>query len=86
MLFRSTMFYLATDDMAEEAELRKAFPGRILSNQERCLRRDSREGMQDALLDLYSLAATRKIIGSYFSSFTDIAADMRKIPLVIAGE
>ena len=81
-----TMFYLATDDMAEEAELRKAFPGRILSNQERCLRRDSREGMQDALLDLYSLAATRKIIGSYFSSFTDIAADMRKIPLVIAGE
>lgn len=81
-----TMFYLATDDMAEEARLREAFPGRILSNQKRCLRRDSREGMQDALLDLYSLAATRKIIGSYFSSFTDIAADMRKIPLLIAGE
>ncbi len=81
-----TMFYLATDDLAEEKRLREAFPDRILSNQERCLRRDSREGIQDALLDLYSLAATRKIIGSYFSSFTDIAADMRKIPLVIAGE
>lgn len=81
-----TMFYLATDDLAEEARLREALPDRILSNETRCLRRDSREGMQDALLDLYSLAATRKIIGSYFSSFTDIAADMRKIPLVIAGE
>lgn len=80
-----TMFYLATDDRQEEERLREAFPDRILSNQGRCLRRDSQEGMQDALLDLYSLAAARKIIGSYYSSFTDIAADMHKIPLVIAG-
>ena len=81
-----TMFYLATDDMEEERRLREVFPERILSNQNRCLRRDSREGIEDALVDLYSLSSTRKIIGSYFSSFTDIAADMHKIPLVIAGE
>lgn len=81
-----TMFYLATDDRNEEALLRKAFPDRILSNQKRCLQRDSVEGMQDALLDLYCLSSTRKIIGSYFSSFTDIAADMHGIPKVIAGE
>lgn len=81
-----TMFYLATDDMNEEALLREAFPDRILSNQKRCLQRDSVEGMHDALLDLYCLAGTRKIIGSYFSSFTDIAADMHGIPKVIAGE
>lgn len=81
-----TCFYLATDDMTEEARLREAFPGKILSNQRRCLERDSIEGMHDALLDLYCLANTRKIIGSYFSSFTDIAADMHKIPKVIAGE
>ena len=81
-----TMFYLATDDMNEEAHLRERFPGRILSNQKRCLQRDSVEGMHDALLDLYCLANTRKIIGSYFSSFTDIAADMHKIPKIIAGE
>ncbi|MCD8250005.1 MAG: hypothetical protein LUC60_09190 [Lachnospiraceae bacterium] len=80
-----TTFYLATDDLAEEAVLRDAFPGRILSNEKRCLRRDSAEGMYDALLDLYCLANTRKIIGSYFSSFTDIAADMHHIPKVIAG-
>lgn len=81
-----TLFYLATDDKSEEEALRKAFPGRILSNQNRCLARDSVEGMHDALLDLYCLAGTRKIIGSYFSSFTDIAADMHKIPKIIAGE
>lgn len=80
-----TTFYLATDDMKEEALLREAFPDRILSNQKRCLQRDSVEGMHDALLDLYCLAGTRKIIGSYFSSFTDIAADMHGIPKVIAG-
>ena len=72
--------------MNEEANLRDIFPGKILSNQKRCLQRDSVEGMHDALLDLYCLANTRKIIGSYFSSFTDIAADMHKIPKVIAGE
>jgi len=81
-----TMFYLATDDKQEEAALREVFPNRILSNEDRCLRRDSVDGMHDALLDLYCLASTRKIIGSYFSSFTDIAADMHKIPKVIAGE
>lgn len=81
-----TTFYLATDDMTEEMRLREVFPGRILSNQERCLERDSVEGMHDALLDLYCLAATKQIIGSYCSSFTDIAADMGRIPKTIAGE
>ena len=42
--------------------------------------------MQDALLDLYCLAAAKKLIGSYWSSFTDIAADMKGIEKVIAGE
>lgn len=80
------MFYLATDDLSEEEKLREVFPGKIISNRERDLSRNSVAGIQDAMLDLYCLASTRKIIGSYFSSFTDIAADMRQIPKVIAGE
>lgn len=82
----NTKFYLATDDLSEEAKLRAIFPGKIISNQERDLSRNSVAGIQDALLDLYCLASTGKIIGSYFSSFTDIAADMRGIPKIIAGE
>lgn len=81
-----TQFYLATDSPEEESLLRTTFPGHILSNQDRCLRRDTKEGIEDALLDLYCLASTQKIIGSYFSSFTDIAADMHKIPKIIAGQ
>ena len=81
-----TKFFLATDDMKEEDLLRKTFPDKIISNQTRTLERDSVAGMHDALLDLYCLAATRKLIGSYWSSFTDIAADMGGIEKLIAGE
>ena len=78
-------FFLATDDKEEEALLRKTFPGRIVSNENRTLRRDSLDGMYDALLDLFCLAACKKIIGSYCSSFTDTAASLGGIPKLIAG-
>jgi len=81
-----TLFFLATDDKKEEALLREVFPGKILSNENRSLDRNSVEGIHDALLDLYCLAATKKLIGSYWSSFTDIAADMHGIEKVIAGD
>ena len=78
-------FFLATDDKDEEALLRKTFPGKIVSNENRTLRRDSLDGMYDALLDLFCLAACKKIIGSYCSSFTDTAASLGNIPKFIAG-
>ena len=81
-----TCFFLATDDMAEERLLRETFPGKIISNPNRTLDRNSVAGMHDALLDLYGLAATQKLIGSYWSSFTDIAADMGGLEKVIAGQ
>ena len=81
-----TMFYLATDDMQEEAHLRKLFPDKIISNETRDLSRNSVNGIKDALIDLMCLSRTDKIIGSYFSSFTDIAADLNNIPKIVAGE
>lgn len=82
----ATTFYLATDDLSEEANLRARFGDHILSNEGRDLSRDSIQGIKDALIDLTCLSMTDKIIGSYFSSFTDIAADMRRIPKIVAGE
>ena len=81
----SVKFFLATDDKEEEALLRKTFPERIVSNENRTLRRDSLDGMYDALLDLYCLSKCKKIIGSYYSSFTDTAAALGNIPKLIAG-
>ena len=43
-------------------------------------------GIQDAVIDLYSLANCRKLIGSYWSSFSEVAAQLRGIELVIAKD
>lgn len=79
-------FFLATDERKEEALLREHFGDKILSNENRILDRNSAQGMQDAMIDLYGLAATDKILGSFWSSFTDVAAQMRGIPRIIVGE
>lgn len=81
----NVMFYLATDDMTEEAYLRKLFPERIVSNENRTLSRDSQDGICDAVIDLYCLSHCGKIIGSYWSSFTDVAAILGKCKKIIAG-
>ena len=81
-----TIFYLATDDLSEEAALRERFEGKIISNETRDLSRATVSGIRDALLDLICLSETELIIGSYFSSFTDIAAQLRGIPKIIAGK
>ncbi len=75
-------FFLATDDKDVKAELCAIFPGRIISR-EAPVRRDTLEGMREAVADLYCLAATGKLLGSYWSSFTDTAAELGGMPLHI---
>ena len=79
-------FFLATDDRSEEEYLKTLFPGKIISNENSTLERSSAAGMKDAVIDLFCLASTDKLIGSYWSSFTDTAADMHGIEKVIAGD
>lgn len=76
-------FYVATDDIKEENLLREKFSEHIVSNQNKSLSRNSVAGMQDALIDLICLASTTKIFGSYYSSFTDIAADWNGIEKIV---
>ncbi len=75
-------FFLATDDRGVKEELRAIFPDRILSR-EAPVRRDTLDGMREAVADLYCLAATGKLLGSYWSSFTDTAAELGGMPLNI---
>jgi hypothetical protein len=81
-LDREVQFYLATDSFEIEEKIRTHFPQRIISNK-RILRRDSTKGIQDALIDLKCLSLTQKIIGSYWSSFSETAALMGHIDLLI---
>lgn len=80
-----TVFYLATDDKSEEKRIRKHFPDRILTLDNKTLDRNSADGIKDALVDFMCLASTKRLIGSYWSSFTDMAADFYKIPVTIVG-
>lgn len=77
-------FYLSTDSPETEKIIVEKFPGDVITN-EKELRRDRKEGIQDALVDLLCLSKTSKIIGSYWSSFSEVASEMGKIPLIIAG-
>jgi len=79
----SVAFFLATDSPEEERALREAFPGRIITYEKRSLQRDSEQGIVDAYVDHLCLAATRRIYGSFYSSFSRCAAALHGIPLTI---
>lgn len=75
-------FYLATDDAALKARLKSLFPGRVAVQQCVGTRSDLR-GMEEAVVDLWTLARTSRLIGSYWSSFSDTAAEIGGISLNI---
>lgn len=75
-------FFIATDDTALKTRLAARFPGRITSQDCRGTRSDLR-GMEEAVVDLWTLARCSRIIGSYWSSFSDTAAELGGIPLTV---
>jgi hypothetical protein len=82
-----TAFFLATDSPEEEKRLRQVFPhGKIVTHRARTLRRDCPEGIEDALVDLYCLSNCDKLIGSYWSSFSETAYQIRGIDHLIIQE
>lgn len=70
----SQLFYLATDDPREEKHLKSLYPKNIIVRKKRSFGRDSIEGMQDAVLDLYNLSRCKKIYGCHRSSFSRVAS------------
>ena len=71
-------FYLATDSNYVKKEILQKFGKRILTRNNTLSRR-STNGIREALIDLYSLSCTSKILGSYWSSFTLMAGEIGKI-------
>lgn len=72
-------FYLASDSPEEKKRLTTIFGDRIITHW-RPVSRSTPEGVQDALVELYTLSRTQKIIGSYYSSYSETAAEVGKIP------
>jgi hypothetical protein len=71
-------FFLATDDASVEQKLKAKFSEKIITKPKN-LSRNSTRGIQDAVLDLYILAKTQKVYGSYWSSFSEMAARLSGI-------
>ncbi len=69
----ATQFFLATDDAELKASLRSQFGSRLIT-QEIPLSRATAEGMQGAVVDIYALSRTKKIICTTRSSFAQMAA------------
>lgn len=81
---KDVSFFVAADDVSVIRELERTFPGRILSIPREC---DDRNGscVIYAMADLMCLARTRKIYGSRWSSFTEVAARLGNKPLFLSG-
>lgn len=74
-------FFLSTDDPAVEREMKENFGSRIFVG-EKEFSRQTVPGMQAAVVDLYCLSKTSAIWGSYWSSFSDVAAQIGNKPLL----
>ena len=67
-------FYLATDDSHEEKLITERFGDRICTYKKHSVDRNTEVAIVDAMIDLTNLASCKKIYGSYYSSFSDVAA------------
>lgn len=79
-------FFLATDEPEVKRQLLVRYPERIITC-EAPLRRDTLEGMQAAIVDCFCLSRTCKILGSYNSTYSSLAAEIGGIELeeVVGG-
>ena len=78
------MFFLATDDISEEIQLKKIFGDRLFSLNNKTFGRDSKSGMISGMLDLLCLSKSNYILGSSGSVFSNFAAQYGNINLFVA--
>ncbi|MDE6557164.1 MAG: hypothetical protein K2K55_09420, partial [Duncaniella sp.] len=78
----SVKIFLATDSQTVKEDLSSRYPGTFIYNTSGASR-DTRTGMIDAAAEMLILSRSRKIFGSFWSSFSEASACLGNIPLVI---
>lgn len=78
-------FYLASDGEDVIELMRAEFPGRVIINEGAELSRKSKLGMENAIIDLLALSKSGRIIGSFGSTFSDMASYIGGIELEYAN-
>ncbi len=76
-------FYIASDDPDTILELKRRFGDRIYYMAEKNFERDSDKGIADAFAELICLSHANKIIGSFYSTYSRIAAMLSGIELEV---
>ena len=75
-----TNFFLATDCTATEERFRERYREAVIVNRDKrfvpSVRGQPKENQRDAVIDMFALARTREILGSNYSSFSRMAADI----------
>ena len=75
-------FYISTDSQEVFDNLKNIYGEKIFSGTSQRTR-NTTEGIIFALIDLYCLSQSKKILGSFYSSFSQMAAKMGNVPLEI---
>jgi hypothetical protein len=79
-------FFVATDDVTVKQELRESIPGeRLIFHEKGIIDRDSKNGLEDALIEMLALSKCRKILGSYNSTFSLLPSYIGNIPLEVVS-
>ncbi|GHV49186.1 hypothetical protein FACS1894181_07460 [Bacteroidia bacterium] len=77
-----TKFFVASDSNEEKLKLKELFGDAIITSFKE-IRRDTEEGIVDALTELYMLSLTEKIYGTSYSTYSTLAAQLSGIPIEI---
>ena len=75
-------FYIASDDQDVKLQLYNTFPNNTILNNTR-VTRQTKQGMKDALMELILLSSTKRIFGSYYSSYSEAAAKLGDTHLTV---
>ena len=78
----SSKFFLCSDDIAVKQYFIEKYGEHIIVFNAK-LSRNSPKGIKDAVVELWTLASTKEIWGSYYSSYTDMASAIFGAPLKI---
>ncbi|KAI0564065.1 Galactosyltransferase [Gracilaria domingensis] len=82
---KDAKFYVATDTFEILAIMSERFPGKILRTERKCDDRDS-ECVKYAVVDMYALSKTKKLLGSNWSSYTEMAERLGGLKARLAGQ
>jgi hypothetical protein len=75
-------FFLATDSNDVKEKLISDFEKRIIYYNSSLIR-NSEDGMNDAVIELFCLSKTEKILGSFFSTYSEMSSKIGNIELEI---